>query len=75
MLTLIKGLFDYPLKHNRSGYRGVHMSKTGKFIAQISVNKKRIHLGSFTYPYTGAYAYDSYVLMNNLEHTMNFARR
>ena len=56
---------------NTSGYRGVS-KKNGKFQSRICVNYERIHLGTFDYPYTAGYAYDSYVLMNNLEHTRNF---
>ena len=58
--------------NNTSGYRGV--SKNGnRHKAQIYVDKKPIYLGSFTYPYTAAYIYDSYIIVNNLEHTRNFA--
>lgn len=33
---------------NKSGYKGVHLVKrTGKYVAYIKVNYKRIHLGSF----------------------------
>jgi hypothetical protein len=35
-------------KNNSSGYRGIHFDKKlGKYIAKISINKKRIHLGYF----------------------------
>lgn len=33
--------------NNRSGYTGVKMAKSGKYIAQITANKHRIHLGTF----------------------------
>lgn len=58
-------------KNNTSGYRGV--SKHGKrWRAYITINKSRINIGTFDYPWTGAYAYDSYVIKNDLEHTRNF---
>lgn len=58
---------------NTSGYRGVGFSKAAnKWVAKIDVDKKRKHLGVFEYPWTGAYVYDSYILNNKLEHTMNF---
>jgi len=62
------------MKNNTSGYRGVTWRKDmEKWRVVINVDKKRIHLGHFDYPYTGAYAYDSYVIKHNLEHTRNFS--
>ncbi len=58
-------------KNNTSGYRCVS-HQSNKFIAYIRIKNKRIYLGSFDYPWTAAYAYDSYVLKNNLEHARNF---
>jgi hypothetical protein len=56
--------------HNTSGYRGVHF--TGKkWQTQIVVNNKRIYLGRFTDIIEAAKAYDSYVVSNNLGHTLN----
>ncbi len=55
---------------NTSGYRGV-TRKRKKWQAQISVDKKRIYLGIFDYPWTAAMAYDSYVIIHQLEHTRN----
>ena len=55
-------------KNNTSGYRGVHFDKKlGKYIAKISINKKRIQLGYFTSPEEGAIAYNNYIIENNLE--------
>ena len=55
-------------KNNISGYRGVNFHKRDKiFTAQISVNKKRIHLGSFLTAVEGAIAYNKYIIENNLE--------
>ena len=60
-------------KDNTSGYRGVRENKlTNKWVAVISVNNKAIHLGTFTTKIEAAEAYDDYVLMNRLEHTLNF---
>ena len=57
---------------NKSGYRGVTWHKAKKkWNAQIKVNYKRIHLGSFLTALDGAKAYDKYVIDNNLEHTIN----
>lgn len=33
--------------NNRSGYTGVKMAKSGKYVAQITANKHRVHLGTF----------------------------
>ena len=58
---------------NKSGYRGVCWNKIyNKWVARVSVNKKRIHLGYFTDKIDAAKAYDKYVIDNNLEHTKNF---
>lgn len=57
---------------NTSGYRGVTFHKrVGKFQAAIGIDKKLIYLGLFTTSLEAAVAYDSYVIANNLEHTMN----
>ena len=59
---------------NTSGYRGVSKANIrGRFVARICLDKKNKVLGTFTYPYTAAYIYDSYIIMNDLEHTRNFA--
>lgn len=58
--------------NNKSGYRGVVFHKRNqKFIAQIGVDSRRIHIGSFDTDVEAAKAYDKYVLDNNLEHTRN----
>lgn len=58
---------------NSSGYRGVsYVIKHNKWKAQIKVNSKKIHLGTFNSKLEAAKAYDYYVLSNNLEHTKNF---
>jgi len=60
-------------KHNTSGYRGVCFDKQrNKWVVHICVNGTQKYLGRFQYPWTAAYAYDSYILVNNLEHTRNY---
>ena len=54
--------------NNTSGYKGVSFKKReGKYVAQINVNKKQIHLGYFLTPVEGAIAYNNYIIENNLE--------
>ena len=58
--------------NNTSGYRGVNFKKaSGKWQSQITVNKKTLFIGSFSTALEAAKAYDSYVIANNLEHTIN----
>jgi len=60
-------------KNNTSGYRGVWYNKSAqKWVASITVNYRRIHLGYFDLPIDGATAYDSYIICHKLEHTKNF---
>jgi hypothetical protein len=55
-------------KNNTSGYKGVSYHKRdGNYRANISINRKRIHLGSFKTPVEGAIAYNNYIIENNLE--------
>lgn len=57
---------------NTSGYRGVAFhNKANKWRAEISVNNKRIYLGLFQTDIEASIAYDTYVIRNNLEHTIN----
>lgn len=59
-------------KTNTSGFRGVSFYKRDKiYTAQIRVNLKNKHLGRFKTALEAAKAYDSYVIENNLEHTIN----
>ena len=55
-------------KSNKSGYRGVAFRKdNNNFRVTITVNKKRINLGSFKTAIEGAIAYNNYIIKNNLE--------
>lgn len=57
---------------NTSGFRGASFeSRNNKFQSQIRVNKKMIFLGYFNTAIEAGYAYDKYVIDNNLEHTTN----
>jgi hypothetical protein len=58
--------------HNTSGYRGVcYDSSRNKWKAYIRVNNKKHELGRFDSALLAAKAYDTYVVLNNLEHTIN----
>jgi hypothetical protein len=58
--------------HNKSGYRGVSWNKQyQKWEVSISVNTKTIKIGYYDDPLTAAKAFDTYILDNNLEHTLN----
>ena len=55
-------------KDNTSGFKGVYFRKdNNNFRVIITVNKKRIHLGSFPTAVEGAIAYNNYIIENNLE--------
>ena len=55
-------------KDNTSGYKGVsYDKKANKYRAYIKINKKSIHLGSFSTAVEGAIAYNNYIIENNLE--------
>ena len=56
---------------NKTGYRGV-IFVDKKFLAQITVEKRRFNLGRYKTAEEAARAYDDFVLENNLEHTLNF---
>lgn len=58
--------------NNKSGFKGVSLCKqSNKFVSQISVNYKKIHIGKFKTAEEAGYAYDKFVIENNLEHTSN----
>lgn len=57
---------------NTSGYRGVwYLDKNKKWRARIGIDKKNIHIGCFNTALEAAKAYDSYIITNSLEHTVN----
>lgn len=57
---------------NSSGYRGASLDKnTNKFRARVGINCKNINIGTFNTAEEAGYAYDKYVIENNLEHTTN----
>lgn len=47
-----------PSKENKTGYKGVSKDRS-KFRAHITVNGKRVHLGTFSTPEEAALAYDA----------------
>lgn len=58
--------------NNTSGYRGVCFNKSAKkWQAQIVICRKLKYLGLFLNASEAAKAYDSYVIENGLEHTIN----
>ena len=58
------------IKTNSSGYRGVYVNGK-KYGASITIEGKRPYLGSYKTALEAAKAYDAYVVINNLEHTVN----
>ena len=53
---------------NTSGYRGVSFNnRDNSFRAQISINSKKIHIGTFKTAVEGAIVYNNYIIENNLE--------
>jgi hypothetical protein len=55
-------------KNNKSGYKGAYLDKrVNKYISYITVDKKRIHLGSFPTAVEAGIAYNNYIIENNLE--------
>ena len=59
-------------ENNKSGYRGVSWAKRDNiWRAQITINNKAVHIGSFKTVIEGALAYNNYVIENNLEHPLN----
>ena len=57
---------------NKSGYRGVSWnSKSNKWECSIGVNNKTVSLGCYKDKLEAAKVYDTYVLENNLNHTLN----
>lgn len=58
--------------HNKSGYRGVRYRKDrNKWSAQITINNKSVALGTYETAIEAGQAYDTFVFLNDLEHTTN----
>jgi len=58
--------------NNTSGYRGVTYNlKSKKWISQIGINGNIKYLGRFNTALDAAKTYDTFVIDNNLEHTIN----
>ena len=58
--------------NNKSGFRGVYWHRaSNKWVTQITINSKKVHLGYFNTAIEGAIAYNNYVVENNLEHPLN----
>ena len=48
-----------PHKNNKTGFKGVSINpKNGKFVASLGVNKKKIHIGTFSSKESAAKAYN-----------------
>jgi hypothetical protein len=59
-------------KNNTTGYRGVSFQKkTGRYRARIGLTGYVKSLGNYTTAIEAAIAYDTYVIENKLEHTIN----
>lgn len=57
---------------NTSGFRGVSYDKSrDKWEAYITIEHRKIHLGRFNSALEAAIRYDTYVMDNKLEHTIN----
>ena len=55
-------------KNNTSGFKGVWYRKDkAKYQSYITINKKRVYLGSYLTAVEGAIAYNNYIIENNLE--------
>jgi len=60
-------------KNNKTGFRGVSFKKEKKqYMSYIGIMGKTIYLGYFKCRLAAAYAYDEFIIKNNLEHTRNF---
>ena len=58
--------------NNTSGFVGVVRSKkNSNWIANISVNAKRLHIGSFPTKEEAVQARDNYIIQNNLPHKLS----
>lgn len=59
--------------NNTSGFKGVSFyKKTQKWVAKIKINNHKIHLGYFLTNIEAAQAYNNFIILNNLEHSLNY---
>lgn len=64
---------DLPITRKSSQYRGVHFdTPSGKWKAQIQVNKVKKFIGRYATEEDAARAYDAYVIANGLPFPLNF---
>lgn len=54
-------------KNNTSGFKGVRLTKHGKWNARIMVDRKNVHIGNYETRAEAAAAYDSAALMMHME--------
>jgi hypothetical protein len=58
--------------NNTSGYKGVsYYKKNKKYIAYITYQSKRVHIGYYETALEAAMAYNKYIKDNNLPHSLN----
>lgn len=55
---------------NTTGYRGVYV-QCGSFIASVGINNTTVRIGTFPTAEAAGKAYDDYIILNQLEHTLN----
>lgn len=61
--------------NNTSGYKGVCWAKNNqKWLSSIVVNKKNKYLGYYDTKEEAAKAYNDYIILNKLEHTLNIIK-
>ena len=73
-VTHLKQMQNQRRKENLTGYIGVRLDKrSNKFYAQVCINYKKIHIGTFDTAREAAMAFDDYCNLNNLEQPRNFA--
>lgn len=61
--------------NNKSGYKGVCWAKNNqKWLSSIVVNRKNKYLGYYDTKEEAAKAYNNYVILNKLEHTLNIIK-
>lgn len=59
------------INSNTSGYRGVSELENGVFHSYISIDNTRVNIGYYDTALKAAKARDSYIIKNNLPHTLN----